>query len=409
MFPLFLLFWCTFLVSVFPCFAFLEYSSFSDCYRGGFRRDQVRNNNIINEGTKSRYGRHAVYSMLLDFGGKPRVPRSIKDAVTELKESLQAALSNKQSRMEINFPPGAELGVESTAKDSNTGGLLGNAMDNDKIEKADRELARLLVEMFLGPLGNTMMVVFPNDNQAKAASKKWNLDKGIITSMEFLRKKGIVMSSKKMKKVSKKKGKRTTGGFDQDTAILKSDDPIGVAVDEMEVMIVVSPSSNDILSLQSLSDEKGMGCAIILLNARLDEIEESKEITKEMKEEILNQYNLIFNLTPLNKNSYGGLKVSSMKSENKLSPQEMIIQLASRNILLYRKFPDSYYFVEKPKALLAPPKIILKKEERFDYADIYSIMRSSNNDGTEQTLEGSEKESNNLQSDLFSNMMNMFK
>ena len=63
--------------------------------------------------------RHIECSMLLDgFAGisnNPRVPRSIKDAVNELKESLQSALSNKQSRMEINFPPGCliikKLGV----------------------------------------------------------------------------------------------------------------------------------------------------------------------------------------------------------------------------------------------------------------------------------------------------------
>ena len=65
-------------------------------------------------------------------------PISLKQVVTKMTKSTQNALRQRNSRMQVELPPGVDFGVEVAKKSE-------GAKD---IKKSNREVARLFGEMF---------------------------------------------------------------------------------------------------------------------------------------------------------------------------------------------------------------------------------------------------------------------
>ena len=116
----------------------------------------------------------ALPASLPDPFKKRNVPRDIKETTAQLKQSVQAALQGRQSRMEIEMPIAAKFAVES--------GPLGKGR-LPAMERSDRELARLFVEMF-DPIGESVVLVFNENRLAKEAKRKWATTKGAIIALD---------------------------------------------------------------------------------------------------------------------------------------------------------------------------------------------------------------------------------
>lgn len=99
------------------------------------------------------------------------------------------------------------------------------------------------------------------------------------------------------------------------------------------MLIVVAPTSKQLKAIQTACDTLGMGCLIILANARLDELEYSSE---EQREFFKDEFERVFCLKPNPmRNWKGGV--------------------------LYRSYPDDWQLC-MPKAI-GFPKILLQKSE----------------------------------------------
>lgn len=93
---------------------------------------------------------------MISFGSsssssKKSFPKDVKEAVTRCRASVQEALGKRISRMDIEFPVGANFGVEKggkkqSQKKSSAG--VATLPTKDLLDTSDRELARIFVEMF---------------------------------------------------------------------------------------------------------------------------------------------------------------------------------------------------------------------------------------------------------------------
>ncbi|CAM9179760.1 unnamed protein product, partial [Choristocarpus tenellus] len=108
---------------------------------------------------------HVTTSTMMAKPSTP-MPRNVKETVNAMRSAVQEGLKDRQSRMDVDLPFAARLGVEV----DESGNKSPSAKD---IQKSDRELARLFVEMF-DVLGDHLVVVFSSDAEAKAAKKVWD-------------------------------------------------------------------------------------------------------------------------------------------------------------------------------------------------------------------------------------------
>ena len=103
--------------------------------------------------------------------GPKQLPKNIKDSVNQLRGSIQAALQNRCSRIEVEMPYAANYGVEGrkTVKAEEMAKIR-----KDDAEGSDRELARLIAEMFKGTgIDENMCIAFPDSALAKKAVQRW--------------------------------------------------------------------------------------------------------------------------------------------------------------------------------------------------------------------------------------------
>ena len=144
-------------------------------------------------------------------------PKDVAGTVKGIREAVQAALQQRQSRMILQLPPSSRFGVE--------GKSAGQQPDSS------RELARLLVEMFQ-PLGDNLVVGFHSEAAARTAKEVWAATrstakyKGSIVS---------IMSEKKSKMRSKPRG--FGAGPPQAAAV----EDAGPVPSSSEVLLVVAP------------------------------------------------------------------------------------------------------------------------------------------------------------------------
>ena len=223
------------------------------------------------------------------FGVK-QLPKNIKESVSQLRGSVQAALQSRLSRMDIEMPYAANYGVEGrkTAKAEDM-----SMIRLEDAQASDRELARLIAEMFKGTgIDQNMAIAFSDGTQAKKAIRQW----------EFSSVPGKVMVlDAKGKKAASARG--NGGGFGgaggkrdgNAEARLIGDLGASAIPEGTEVLIVVAPTAKQLNALEAASKSLGRGCLILLVNARLDELVYASD---EQREYFKSEFERVFMLKP---------------------------------------------------------------------------------------------------------------
>eukprot|EP00277_Geminigera_cryophila_P043046 CAMPEP_0173065572 /NCGR_PEP_ID=MMETSP1102-20130122/5693_1 /TAXON_ID=49646 /ORGANISM="Geminigera sp., Strain Caron Lab Isolate" /LENGTH=341 /DNA_ID=CAMNT_0013932859 /DNA_START=52 /DNA_END=1078 /DNA_ORIENTATION=+ len=288
----------------------------------------------------------------MQFG--KQLPKNLKDAVTQLRGSIQAALQNRVSRMDVEMPYAANFGVEGrkTVKAEDM-----SVVRQEDAEASDRELARLIAEMFKGTgIDENMVIAFSDSGQAKKAVRQW----------EFSSVPGevIVIDAKGKKAKSAKGGGSGFGAkknVDEEKAISASAIPDGT-----EVLLIVAPTAKQLNAIETAASNLGMGCLIILVNARLDEIVYASETQQSF---FKSEFNRVFMLKPSPLNTWKGG-------------------------VLFRSYPDDFQLC-MPRTI-GFPKILVQKDEMPTLEELNEAFK-----GEKESLEG----------DIFAgiNPFNMFK
>ncbi|MFN9982769.1 MAG: DUF1995 family protein, partial [bacterium] len=104
--------------------------------------------------------------------GLAALPRDVKEAVSSCRASVQEALKQRVSRMDIEFPVGTDFGIEqkNAKKIKNNGAPV---VSKEILDRSDRELCRLFVEMFQPLGGQHIAAVFVDEALAREAKVQW--------------------------------------------------------------------------------------------------------------------------------------------------------------------------------------------------------------------------------------------
>lgn len=211
-----------------------------------------------------------------------QLPKDVKDAISKCRGAVQNALENRLSRMDVEMPVGANFGVEKKKSSSGRKSSLASLTDDDsstegltmeKLDTSNRELARLFVEMFQPLGGQHISAVFNDENVADEARKLWSGDLSVECN--------IVAIDRKLKRSrgglmgGKKKKKKAMGFASKMAEELEDDGPSGpfVLPKDTEVALFVAPGPKELIAIERICNEVGMGTCVILLNARLSRVE----------------------------------------------------------------------------------------------------------------------------------------
>jgi hypothetical protein len=252
------------------------------------------------------------------------LPRDVKDAVSRSREATQEALKNKLSRMDIEFPVGTKFGVEKTPKTKSQDG----APTTDQLDQSDRELARLFVEMFQPVGGENIVCAFSEQSLADAAKKKWKGDAGATSRVMTINR----------KKNAKNKKKSKPQGFAAKLAAEVEDSPDTgpFALPEgTQVALFVAPGPKELVVIENICDEVGMGTLVVLLNARLSKV--SNFGTDTAAKLFTEGFEQVFCLSA--------------------APQEV-----APDCLLFRAYPSEWIMARKPK--VGQPKPLLTQQTK---------------------------------------------
>lgn len=312
------------------------------------------------------------------FGGgndnkDPQLPKDVKDAISKCRGAVQKGLENRISRMDVEMPVGADFGVEKkTAK--NKRGNLSSLTDEqeeegltmEKLETSNRELARLFVEMFQPLGGEHIAAVFNDEYLADQARQRWSNDLAVecnILAIDRKGKKDILKTGMKgmgrgMGKKKKKKGfaDKMADEMEEDNS---SSGPFNLPKDT-EVAVFVQPGPKELIAIERLCNEGGMGTCVILLNARLSLIE--KYASAEAEKLFTEDFEPVFSLSA--------------------APQ-----LESPGCLMHRAYPGQWVLARKPR--VGPPKTIALQESKFsgeDCREAYSQIEVSDLEGATEKL-----------------------
>eukprot|EP00624_Nannochloropsis_granulata_P005626 evm.model.NODE_3998_length_11613_cov_18.861534.2 len=277
----------------------------------------------------------------LSGGGEPKgIPRSIKDGINGLRFAMQRALRDRKSRVEVNLPRGTPLGVE--------GPGAGSSAD-DKYEKADRELARLTVELF-NPIIENTVVIFSQGRQARRASSIWGTE--VVKTMAW-----DEMTSTAIKRKNKK-AKRGAGGFGADG---RGENSATSLPPGTEVCIVVAPGPKELSAVKRLSDSMGFDTLIIVLNTPLDQA--APYLPKDEATALLSAFETVFFLNVLNDPSVKTLD----------------------NMLLFKSYPGEWLIAQK--GALGPPQILASNVERFTEEERLVALRKGAENNAKPLME----------------------
>jgi hypothetical protein len=188
----------------------------------------------------------------------------VKEAVSKCREATQAALRDRVSRMEIEFPVGTRFGIEKSSVKTRKGQDIGdNKPTMDDLNRSDRELARIFIEMFQPVGGENIVVCFNDVETANEAKKKFSEDATAVAQIVSLDRR---KSRKKMKKAPRmgfaaKLAAEVENDFDESG-------PFRLPTNT-EVAMFVAPGPKELVIIESICESVGMGTLVILLNARL--------------------------------------------------------------------------------------------------------------------------------------------
>jgi len=237
------------------------------------------------------------------------------------------------------MPVGAKFGVE---KEKSVGKRKGNLLSGgdgpvkeaptkDTLDASDRELCRLFVEMFQ-PVGEeNIAAVFNDGAAADAARKKWKGDSTAYCNVVSISGRGAAPGSKKNKKsmgfaakMAAEMDSSTSGPFSL---------PPGT-----EVALFVAPGPKELVAIERVCSEVGMGCCAVLLNARLGKYD-GKFASVAATDLFAGEFEPVFHLAAAPQGDAPGC-------------------------LVYRQFPEEWALARKPK--VGPPKVFATSPNRFN-------------------------------------------
>ena len=231
-------------------------------------------------------------------------PVTLKQVVSRMTKTTQSALRDRNSRMQVELPPGVDFGVEVTKKSEGT----------KDTKKSNREAARLFGEMFQ-PLSSNLVVMFSTEAEAENARKSW----GVVFRGDVL---CIDAPNKDAKGYGKLRSRKFTL-LEQQQALMASD---GVYVpDGTEVLILVAPRPKDWKKIRKVSEKCGDDTLILALNPRIDVIKE--KLDDEMLEWIEGTFLSVFHYAP--------------------PPLMDSKAIDNRDVLMYHEFGGGWYMAEK--------------------------------------------------------------
>ncbi|KAL3923268.1 MAG: hypothetical protein SGILL_001754 [Bacillariaceae sp.] len=279
----------------------------------------------------------------ISFGGGNKaadavsLPRDVKEAVSKCRAATQEALSKRLSRMDIEFPVGTKFGVEKTPAVSKKKKLAAETELGDggptrsMLDQSDRELARIFVDMFQPVGGENIVVAFTEESLSDAAKKKWKGDPSAASKI-------VAMNRSKSKKKKSKKAVKAKGFAAKMAAEVEDDSSSGNSggafqlPDNTEVALFVSPGPKELVVIEKVCNEVGMGTLVVLLNARLDKVDNFG--TDSAAKLFQQDFEPVFCLSA--------------------APQE-----EAPSCLLYRSFPGEWVLARKPK--VGQPKTLLSQ------------------------------------------------
>ena len=197
----------------------------------------------------------------------PQLPRDVKEAVKNCREATQLALQDRVSRMDVEFPVGTRFGIEKSSLKKRKGQTIGdNKPTMEDLNRSDRELARIFIEMFQ-PVGGDKIVVCFNDVEiANEARKQYSEDATAAAQILSLdRRKGV----KKLKKSPNMGFAAKIAAEVEDN--LDESGPFRLPTNT-EVAVFVAPGPKELVIVERICESVGMGTLVILLNARLASI-----------------------------------------------------------------------------------------------------------------------------------------
>jgi len=201
------------------------------------------------------------------------------------------------------------------------------------LDASDRELCRIFVEMFQ-PVGEeNIAAVFNNGAAADAARRKWKDDSTAfckICSMD---------GGGRRSPLGPKNNKKSMGFAAKMAAEMDSSASGPFALPSgTEVALFVAPGPKELIVIERVCSEVGMGTCVVLLNARLGK--------------------------------YGGKFASMRAIDLFVEDFEPVFHLAAApqedapGCLLYRQYPEEWALARKPK--VGPPKVFATGPCRFD-------------------------------------------
>ena len=295
-----------------------------------------------------------------------QLPKDVKDAISKCRGAVQKALENRLSRMDVEMPVGANFGVEKKKSSGGRKSSLASLTDGDssseegltmeKLDTSNRELARLFVEMFQPLGGQHISAVFNDESLADEARALWKGDLSVECNIVAIdrkgkRSRGGLMGGKKKKKNAK--------GFASKMAEELEDDGASgpfVLPKDTEVALFVAPGPKELIAIERICNEVGMGTCVILLNARLSRVE----------------------------------KYASNDARTSFEPVWFLgaaSQEDAPGCLMHRAYPGKWLLARKPK--VGAPKTIAIQDDIFtgeDCAEAYASMEVSDLEKTSEKL-----------------------
>lgn len=211
-------------------------------------------------------------------------PRRVGAAVSELRKAMQAALSARRSRLSVNLPDGARLGLEK-------GDAIGEA--SNSLVQGDRELARCLVALFEGT-GLSVCTIFSTVTEMNMTAKRWgplvecNLDCWEAVRTGSSPSASAARKAKRRARRGPPQTKTTSareggGGFGAVRRDVDDSTPSKLAVanspgemvsqGEFDVYIVVSPRKESLAKVMKLCNRFGDDKLVVLANARVHQMD----------------------------------------------------------------------------------------------------------------------------------------
>ena len=294
-----------------------------------------------------------------------QLPKDVKDAVTKCRQSVQRALGARISRMEIEMPVGANFGIEDGKQSKSKRSNDKRDYDEDetgltmtKLDKSNRELARLFVEMFQPLGGRHICAIFNTEDLADEARLRWSNNLAVECNIVAIDRKG-----RRSRKGGSKPKKKVNKGFaailaeelddDDDDSSTSASGPFTLPKDT-EVAIFISPGPRELIAIERICNDVGMGTCVILLNARLSSLIGDNYSTDAARTLFTQEFEPVWTLT--------------------CAPQDV-----APGCLLHRAYPGTWILARKPK--VGPPKTIATKtEERLtmeEFANAYSTIEVS--------------------------------